>query len=173
MSALYDSKTKTMDDRGIRALLTEEEKFRSWLDIEAALAKAQSEIGIIPADDAKKIILSCRIENIDINTVNELQREIGHGFVPFLKMLVKACPADSGKFVHYGVTTQNIQQSAQLLVMKKVHVKFKRLLKRFCLILHRLPPVKRIPSCQDELMAATLFPLPLALRLRYGSMNSR
>lgn len=138
MSALYDSKTKTMDDRGIRALLTEEEKFRSWLDIEAALAKAQSEIGIIPADDAKKIIQSCRIENIDINTVNELQREIGHGFVPFLKMLVKACPADSGKFVHYGVTTQNIQQSAQLLVMKKVHVKFKTVIEEILLNLAQI-----------------------------------
>ena len=138
MSALYDSKTKTMDDQGIRALLTEENKYRSWLDVEAALARAQSETGIIPVTAARDIIDACRIENIDISAVNELQKEIGHGFVPFLKMLVKACPEDSGKFVHYGVTTQNIQQSAQLLVVKKVHAKFKTVVEE---ILLNLTPI--------------------------------
>lgn len=76
---------------------------------------------------ARHIVDACRIENIDISEVNEVQKENGHGFVPFLKMLIKACPDDSGKYVHYSVTTQNIQQSAQLFVAKKVHEKFKTL----------------------------------------------
>lgn len=125
MSALYDSKTKTMNDYGIRSLLTENAKYQAWLDVEAALALAQGEEGIIPDTDAKLIAESCQLHNIDINKVKALQEEIGHGFVPFIKMLVKACPGESGKYVHFGVTTQNIQQSAQLVVVKKVHEKFK------------------------------------------------
>ncbi|WP_251033200.1 lyase family protein [Bacillus sp. ISL-7] len=53
-----------------------------------------------------------------------IQQKIGHGFVPFLKVLVKACDKESGKYIHYGVTTQNIQQTAQLLIMKRIHDKF-------------------------------------------------
>ncbi|EPM5457674.1 class-II fumarase/aspartase family protein [Salmonella enterica] len=129
MSALYDSKTKTMEDYGIRALLTEDNKFQSWLDLEAMLAMAQGELGVIPASEASNIVNTCHLEKIDIAEAKRLQLEIGHGFVPFLKVLVNACPGQSGKYVHYGVTTQNIQQSAQLLVVKKVHSKFRIVVK--------------------------------------------
>ncbi len=48
--------------------------------------------------------------------------------MPFLKVLVNACSEESGKYVHYGITTQNIQQSSQLYMMKTVHNKFMLLL---------------------------------------------
>ncbi|WP_435927550.1 class-II fumarase/aspartase family protein [Dryocola sp. BD613] len=124
MSALFDSKTKSMDDRGIRALLSDDHKYQSWLDVEAALATAQGELGVIPREAAAQIASACQLKNIDLEEVQKLQEKIGHGFVPFLKALVRACPGDSGKYVHLGVTTQNIQQSAQLLVTRKVHNKF-------------------------------------------------
>lgn len=46
MRALYDSKSKTMDYFGIKELVSKEAKYQAWLNIEAALAKAQSEFGI-------------------------------------------------------------------------------------------------------------------------------
>lgn len=124
MRAMYDSKTRSMNDRGIRELLTDKARFQSWLDMEAALATAQGEIGMIPTEAAKLIAATCKIENIDLAEVSRLQERIGHGFVPFLKTLIKACPDDSGKYVHYGVTTQNIQQSGQLLQTRKIHERF-------------------------------------------------
>lgn len=124
MRALYDSKSKTMNDRGIKSLLTKESKYQSWLDVEAALSKAQGEFGIIPIQAAANIGMACKLENIDLEEMDKIYQKIGHGFVPFLKVLVKACDKESGKFVHYGVTTQNIQQSAQLLIIKKIHHKF-------------------------------------------------
>jgi len=123
MRAMYDSKTKTMDDHGIRVFLTKEAKYQSWLDVEAALAKAQGELGIIPKNAADKINEMCKLENIDFAEMDRIYQEIGHGFVPFLKVLVKACGKETGKFVHYGATTQNIQQSAQLLNMYRIHQK--------------------------------------------------
>ncbi|MDN6733748.1 MAG: hypothetical protein L0L58_09585 [Tetragenococcus koreensis] len=56
MSALYDSKSKTLDDRGIRKLLNSRAKYQSWLDIEAALAQAQGELAVIPEEEAKKLL---------------------------------------------------------------------------------------------------------------------
>ncbi|UUI40800.1 class-II fumarase/aspartase family protein [Oceanobacillus oncorhynchi] len=121
MRALYDSKTKTMYDYGIRELLDSNQKYQSWLDVEAALATAQGELGIIPQRAAKNINEAARIENIDLEEMERLKESVGHGFVPFLKVFIKACHEESGKYVHYGVTTQNIQQTAQLLVTSKIH----------------------------------------------------
>lgn len=119
MRALYDSKSKTIDDRGMKALLSQQARVQSWLDVEAALAQAQAEHGIIPASAATNIAASCHIDKIDLAEMERLLREIGHGFVPVIKVLVKACDSESGKYVHYGVTTQNIQQTAQLYLAKQ------------------------------------------------------
>ncbi|WBM70769.1 adenylosuccinate lyase family protein [Buttiauxella sp. WJP83] len=121
MRALYDSKSKTIDDKGMKALFTHEARVQSWLDVEAALATAQAKVGIIPASAAKNIAENCQLNRIDLAEVERLLREIGHGFVPVIKVLVKACDEESGKYVHYGVTTQNIQQTAHLLLVKQFH----------------------------------------------------
>ncbi|MGR6981862.1 class-II fumarase/aspartase family protein [Testudinibacter sp. P27/CKL/0425] len=121
MRALYDSKSKTIDDRGFKALFSFEAKVQSWLDIEAALALSQAEYGVIPASAGKKIAEKCHLDCIDLNEMDRLLQQIGHGFVPLIKVLINACDAESGKYVHYGVTTQNIQQSGHLLLAKKFH----------------------------------------------------
>lgn len=121
MRALYDSKSKTLDDRGMKTLFTQEARVQSWLEVEAALALSQAEVGMIPAAAAQNIAENCRLDRIDMAEIERLLREIGHGFVPLIKVLVKACDAESGKYVHYGVTTQNIQQTAQLLLAKRFH----------------------------------------------------
>ena len=128
MRALYDSKSKTIDDRGIKALLSNEAKYSTWLMFEAMLAQAQAEHGFIPQSAADEIKEKAVIENIDFEEMNRIYQKIGHGFVPFLKVLVKACSQESGNYVHYGITTQNIQQSSQLYMMKTVHHKFMLLL---------------------------------------------
>ena len=45
-----------IDDPGVRALFTEPARFQSWLDVEAALARAQAELGIIPEAAAHEIV---------------------------------------------------------------------------------------------------------------------
>lgn len=124
MRALYDSKSKTLDDKGIKQLFSQEEKYQAWLQVEAALAQAQGELGVIPQGAAEKINEKARIENIDLEKMDEIYRKVGHGFVPFLKVFVMACDEESGKYIHYGATTQNIQQTAQNVLMKKIHQKF-------------------------------------------------
>lgn len=124
MTALYDSKSN-LDDRQIKELFTERSKISSWLKVEAALAKAQGEIGIIPSEAALEIENKCKVENIDFNKMNKIKKNVGHGFVPFIKVLVDVCGDEAGKYVHYGVTTQNIQQTAQLSLLKQALNKIK------------------------------------------------
>lgn len=118
MRALYDSKSK-LDDRGIKELLSERHKLATWLKVEQALALSQAEEGFIP-EEAAKDIAARRLEELDLEEMARIKAKVGHGFVPFVKVLVKACSGEGGKYVHYGVTTQNIQQTSQLYNAKEV-----------------------------------------------------
>ncbi|XXL51646.1 hypothetical protein ACSC1U_01565 [Mammaliicoccus lentus] len=119
MTALYDSKTKTINDYGVRKYFSNKEKYKTWLFFEKSLATAQAKYGIIPDEIAIDINNNLKIENIDFEKMNRIYEEVGHGFVPFLKVLVDACNEESGKYIHYGITTQNIQQSSEMYIMKK------------------------------------------------------
>lgn len=118
MRALYDSKSK-LDDRGIKKLLSEENKYRTWLKIEQALAYSQAEEGFIPKAAAEDIG-SVAFADLDMEEMSRIKEKVGHGFVPFVKVLVRACRGEGKKYVHYGVTTQNIQQTSQLYTAKEV-----------------------------------------------------
>lgn len=128
MSGLTDSKSLSIDDRGIKKLLGEETKLSTWLKVESALAQAQAAEGFIPAAAAADIEKNAKLENLDLAAMAKHKAAIGHGFVPFVKVLVAACSEEGGKYVHYGVTTQNIQQSSQLYIAKQVTAVFKTFL---------------------------------------------
>ena len=52
-------------DPGLRPLFAETTRWQSWLDVEAALAKAQAELGIVPDDAATRIAACARLELLD------------------------------------------------------------------------------------------------------------
>ena len=126
MRALYDSKSK-LDDRGVGRLLSRNTRYATWLRVEAALAQAQAEEGFIPREAADDIS-SVAFQDLDLEEMERIKEKVGHGFVPFVKVLVKACKGEGRKYVHYGVTTQNIQQTTQLFIIKEVNDIFKSFL---------------------------------------------
>ena len=120
MRALYDSKSK-LDDRRIKVLLTEKAKVETWLKVEVALATAQAEVGIIPQEAADNIVENAKIENIDFEKMAAIKAKIGHGFVPFLKTLLPHLNDEGQRYLHYGCTTQNIQQTSQLYQIHQIY----------------------------------------------------
>ena len=146
MRALYDSKSK-LDDRGIKNLLSEKTKLETWLKVEQALALSQAEEGYIPKEAAENIA-AVKLEDLDLEEMERIKAKVGHGFVPFVKVLVKACEGEGKRYIHYGVTTQNIQQTSQLYQAMKIHGIIKGFLGD---ILHNL-------SCLAEMYADAVMP---------------
>src|SRR6266851_3564858 len=103
-----------IDDPGVRALFTESARFQSWLDVEAALARAQAELGIIPEVAAREIVRKAHLSYLDLAAVREGLARTGHPLVPLVWELDRACEGDAGGFVHWGATTQNVTQTRQL-----------------------------------------------------------
>jgi adenylosuccinate lyase len=109
-----------IDDPGVRALFTEAARFQSWLDVEAALAQAQAELGVIPEAAAREIARKSHLSSLDLAAVREGLARTGHPLVPLVWALDRACEGDAGGYVHWGATTQNITQTGQLLQVRHV-----------------------------------------------------
>src|SRR3989442_13252057 len=115
-----------IEDPGVRALFTEDARFQSWLDVEAALAQAQAELGIIPESAAREITRKAHLSYLDRAAITAGLARNGHPIVPLVWALDQACEGDAGGYVHWGATTQNITQTGQLLQVRRAHEIFLR-----------------------------------------------
>src|SRR5213080_1525669 len=115
-----------IEDPGVRALFTEDARFQSWLDVEAALAQAQAALGIIPEAAAREIARKAHLKHLDLAAVRAGLAKTGHPLVPLVWDLDRACEGDAGGYVHWGATTQNVTQTGQLLQVSRAHDIFLR-----------------------------------------------
>src|SRR5262245_45725700 len=115
-------------DPGIRALYHLESRWQSWLEVETALAKAQAELGIIPRVSADAIARAAQLELLDRRRIDEGFARTGHTIVPLVWELARVVGEPHGGWVHWGATTQNITQTGDLLVLRKAHRIFFRLI---------------------------------------------
>src|SRR5499433_1181292 len=115
-----------IEDPGVRVLFTESARFQSWLDVEAALARAQAELGIIPEAAAHEIVRKAKLSFLDLSAVRAGLARTGHPLVPLVWELDRVCEGDAGGYVHWGATTQNVTQTGQLLQVRRAHEIFLR-----------------------------------------------
>ena len=95
-------------------------RVQRWLTIEAHLALAEAELGIIPDAAAKEIANAAVLDRIDLGAVKAETDRSGHSLVGLLRVFQHACADDTGQYIHYGATTQDIQDTAQSLEMRDV-----------------------------------------------------
>ena len=115
-----------VSDPGIRALYRLENRWQAWLDVEAALAKAQAGLGIIPEQAAEAIAARAKLELLDRKRIDEGLARTGHTIVPLVWELGRIVGEKHGGWVHWGATTQNITQTGDLLVLRQAHAIFLR-----------------------------------------------
>ena len=113
-----------VSDPGIRALYRLENRWQAWLDVEAALAKAQAELGIIPKEAAEAITKAAHYALLDRTRLDEGFARTGHPIVPLVWELSRVVGEPHGGWVHWGATTQNITQTGDLLVLRQAHGTF-------------------------------------------------
>src|SRR5215510_6665334 len=115
-------------DPGLRALYKLENRWQAWLDVEVALARTQAELGIIPRAAVEPIARAARLEKMDRGRIDEAFARTAHTIVPLVWELSRIVGEPHGGWVHWGATTQNITQTGDLLVLRKAHQIFFRLI---------------------------------------------
>ncbi|MDI6826424.1 MAG: adenylosuccinate lyase [Candidatus Aenigmarchaeota archaeon] len=93
----------------------EESKLQNWLTVEAALAKANAKLGIIPKDAAEEISKKSNTKFVKLERVKEIEEEIQHDLMAMVKALAEKCEGDAGKYVHVGATSYDIEDTAYAL----------------------------------------------------------
>ncbi|MEK4443447.1 adenylosuccinate lyase [Niallia sp. FSL K6-0077] len=102
----------------MRSVWDDENRLQKILDVEAALALAESELGIIPKEAGRAIKDAAKIENFDIEEIAKESAKLKHSLMATVNHLQKLS-GDYGEYVHYGVTTQDVTDTAMILQLKE------------------------------------------------------
>ncbi|HXH84422.1 MAG TPA: lyase family protein, partial [Candidatus Tectomicrobia bacterium] len=112
--ALFGDQFSTAE---MRAIFDERAMLQRWLDVEAALAAAQAEVGVIPREAADAIARAARVDALDLEAVRAGIRTTAHPIVPVVRELERAS-GEAGRWVHWGATTQDIIDTGMVLQAK-------------------------------------------------------
>src|SRR2546426_560762 len=107
----------------LRALFDDAPRTRSWLEILAVLAETQAEFNLIPPDAAHAVATTCRTVELDAAFFEEVRagfEATNHSTLGLIRALQRRCPDNSGEWVYYGVTVQDITDTWTALVLQRV-----------------------------------------------------
>ena len=105
----------------MRAVCDDVACLQHMLDFEAALARAEAAVGIIPASAAGPITKACRAEAFDLAALAEAATRSGNLAIPLVKALTAAVAredAEAARYVHWGATSQDVIDTAAMLTLR-------------------------------------------------------
>ncbi len=102
----------------VEALLGDEGRLASWLDILAALARAQGELGLIPAEAADEIARRALVENLDLDYVAAQTRVTEHSTLGLIRGVQRVVSPEAGEWFCYGATVQDVSDTWAALIMR-------------------------------------------------------
>ncbi len=100
------------------AVFSPEAHVQGMLAFEAALARAEARAGIIPREAADAIAGNCRVELYDVTALFDEAEKAGTPAIPLVRMLTAHIEGDAKKYVHWGATSQDAVDTAQILQMR-------------------------------------------------------
>jgi len=102
----------------MRAVFGERRWLQAMLDVEAALARVEARLGIVPQAAAEAITKAARADILSLDELARGTANTGYPVVALTKALAKAAGAEAGGYVHWGATTQDILDTALVLQMR-------------------------------------------------------
>ncbi|MGZ9586546.1 adenylosuccinate lyase [Paenibacillus marinisediminis] len=147
----------------MRAIWTEENKFKAWLEVELCACEAWAELGVIPKEDT--VALRAKA-GFDINRIYEIEAETRHDVIAFTRAVSETLGPER-KWVHYGLTSTDVVDTALGYLLKQANdildkdiVNFIEILKNKALEYKDTPMMGRTHGVHAE---PTTFGLKMAL----------
>jgi len=99
----------------------EEHRHSLWLRIEAAVAKAQAEMGLIPKEASADISMTAKPEIVTLERTMEIEKITRHDVVALVEAIAEKCQGPGARWVHFGLTSNDIKDTALGLQLKAAH----------------------------------------------------
>ena len=105
----------------MRDVWSDRAMIQRWLDVEAALARAEARLGIVPAAAADEITRKARVELLDLGEMKRELEQARHPIMPLIRCLARACEPDAAEYIHWGATTQDVLDTGLVLQLQASH----------------------------------------------------
>ncbi|NHV06189.1 MAG: adenylosuccinate lyase [Thaumarchaeota archaeon] len=104
-------------DPAVLELFTEREKYKTMIEVEKTVAEVQSNLGLIPKEAAEAISQFAKKE-IDVEEIKKLEAETKHEVAALVSYIEKNC-GDHGRFVHFGLTSNDVIDTSNAIIIQK------------------------------------------------------
>jgi len=113
------------------AIWTEENRYRAWLEVEILACEAWAELGEIPWEDVKKIREKA---SFSVERIKEIEESTRHDVVAFTRAVAETLGPER-KWIHYGLTSTDVVDTAQSYLLKQANAILQRDLEVFLEVL--------------------------------------
>jgi len=100
------------------SIFEEENRHSLWLKVEAAVANAQAEIGLIPKDAAKDIHDTTKPDIVTLDRTMEIEKKTRHDVVALVEAIAEQCKGSGARWVHFGLTSNDVKDTTVGLQLK-------------------------------------------------------
>lgn len=107
----------------VKKIFSEQERLKKLILVEYAAALAESREGLVPEDVSKDIATAIKKEKVTIEEVREVESKINHDIMSMVRVLSEKI-GDSGFYVHYGLTSNDVNDTATALQLKEFSALF-------------------------------------------------
>jgi adenylosuccinate lyase len=107
--------------KAMRAIWDDRATIQRWLDVEAALALTQAELGLVPRAAARSIARAARLERLDKAAMRREFDRTWNPVMPLVNALRARLPARAAGFVHWGATSKNIIDTGTALQIRATY----------------------------------------------------
>jgi adenylosuccinate lyase len=105
------------------AIWSEQHKYECWLEVELAASEALAELGEVPKDAAQALRANA---SFDLKRIQEIEREVKHDVIAFTTAVSESMKAkgvaEASRWLHYGLTSNDVVDTAQGLQIKNASV---------------------------------------------------
>lgn len=95
---------------------SDENKFECWRQVEIAAMRAWSAVGKVPESAVKEVEANTCV---DVSRIQEIESEVRHDVIAFTTSLAEQIDADASRFIHYGLTSSDVLDTALALQLKQ------------------------------------------------------
>ncbi|EUJ47738.1 adenylosuccinate lyase [Paenilisteria rocourtiae] len=140
---------------------TEQNRFQAWLEVEILACEAWAELGEIPKEDVAKIRENA---TFDVARIQEIELETRHDVVAFTRSVSESL-GDERKWVHYGLTSTDVVDTANSYILKQANEILRADLERFIEILANKAKEYKYTVCMGRTHGVHAEPTTFGLKL--------
>ncbi len=154
-------------DAAMSTVFSDRATLQGMLDFEAALARVQGDLGVIPASAANAIAQACHADRYDIAAIGRQATLAGNPAIPMVKLLtaeVARTDAEAARWVHWGATSQDVIDSGRMVQIREAAQLLEAGLQRLGLALVKLARRHRKTPCIGRTFLQHAVPVSFGLK---------